>query len=289
MNEPASMKQAKAEQTTADSVTMEQTAADSATEGQSLVSEHELSQFPSLLLYGVRISQMGFADTITWLVNAIVERRTAHVVTVNPIMLMSALKDSGFMGMMRRAELVVPDGTGVVWAARHIGQPVKEKVAGIELMQKLIEVGDARGWRIFLLGATHEIIQAAAESLNKQYHGIQIVGVRDGFFTSAEDAQVIAQIREAAPDMLFVGRSQALQDPWIDQYKSQLQVPIMMGVGGSFDILSGKLKRAPKLFIRFHLEWFYRLLQEPWRYRRMLALPQFVILIWKNKGRNKKT
>ena len=246
---------------------------------------HKFLQYPKFALYSVQISQMNMLDTLAWLTQAIDERRLTQVITANPIMLMAALAKPKYMEMMRRAELIVPDGTGIVWAAKYLGQPVVEKIAGIELLQQLLNVGETKGWRVFLLGASPETIEITADKLKKRYPLIQFVGVRDGYFSPEEDNQVIQQIREAAPDILFVGRSADNQDTWIDRYKEQLQVPVMMGIGGSFDVLSGKLKRAPKWFIRFHLEWFYRLLQEPWRYRRMLLLPQFVLRVMKDKGK----
>jgi N-acetylglucosaminyldiphosphoundecaprenol N-acetyl-beta-D-mannosaminyltransferase len=117
------------------------------------------------------------------------------------------------------------------------------------------------------------------------YPGIRLVGCKDGYFSEEQDEEVIAEIREAAPDLLFVGRSADKQEPWIAKYKNRLGVPVVMGVGGSFDVLSGKLKRAPVLFQRLHLEWFFRLLQEPWRYKRMLALPKFVMKVIREKDK----
>jgi N-acetylglucosaminyldiphosphoundecaprenol N-acetyl-beta-D-mannosaminyltransferase len=134
-------------------------------------------------------------------------------------------------------------------------------VAGIDLMHELFAKGEIKGWRIFLLGASPEIIQVTAGKLKSRYPQLQLVGVRDGYFKADENEAVVNQIREAAPDILLVGRSADKQEPWIDRYKDDLGVPIMMGIGGSFDVLSGKLKRAPKIFISLRLEWFYRLLQ----------------------------
>jgi N-acetylglucosaminyldiphosphoundecaprenol N-acetyl-beta-D-mannosaminyltransferase len=179
----------------------------------------------------------------------------------------------------------VPDGAGLVWAASYVGEPVAEKVAGIDLMHELLAIGEVKGWRIFLLGASPEIIQLTADKLKSRYPQLQLAGVRDGYFKTDENEAVVNQIRESAADILLVGRSADKQEPWIDRYKDELGVPVMMGIGGSFDVLSGKLKRAPRIFIRLRLEWFYRLLQEPWRYRRMLLLPKFVVKVIRDKGK----
>jgi N-acetylglucosaminyldiphosphoundecaprenol N-acetyl-beta-D-mannosaminyltransferase len=236
-------------------------------------------------IYGIRVSKLNMQQTVESLVQAITNRQTTQVITANPIMLMTALEQPAYMAMMRRAELIVPDGAGLVWAASHIGDPVAEKVAGIDLMHELLAIGENKGWRVFLLGTSPEIIQITAERLQSRYPKLQLVGVRDGYFKENEDEAVVQQIREAAPDILFVGRASDNQEPWIDKYKAELGVPVVMGIGGSFDVLSGKLKRAPRVFIKFRLEWFYRLLQEPWRYRRMLLLPKFVVKVIRDKGK----
>jgi N-acetylglucosaminyldiphosphoundecaprenol N-acetyl-beta-D-mannosaminyltransferase len=238
---------------------------------------------PHVSIYGIRVCKLNKQQTIEWLVQAIENRQTTQVITANPIMLMTALEQPKYMAMMQRAELIVPDGAGLVWAASYIGKPVAEKVAGIDLMHELLALGEVKGWRIYLLGASPEIIQVTAGKLIERYPRLQLVGVRDGYFEVNEDEAIVRHIRETAPDILLVGRSADKQEPWIDQYKEQLGVPVIMGIGGSFDVLSGKLKRAPKLFIRFRLEWFYRLLQEPWRYRRMLLLPKFVVKVIRDK------
>ncbi|MEX2459784.1 MAG: WecB/TagA/CpsF family glycosyltransferase [Paenibacillaceae bacterium] len=240
---------------------------------------------PHVSIYGIRVSKLNMQQTVEWLVQAIANRQTMQVITANPIMIMTALQQPAYMAMMRRAELIVPDGAGLVWAASYVGDPVAEKVAGIDLMHELLAIGENKYWRIFLLGTSPEIIQITAKRLKSRYPKLQLVGVRDGYFKENEDEDVVCQIREAAPDILFVGRSADKQEPWIDQYKAELGVPVIMGIGGSFDVLSGKLKRAPRIFIRFRLEWFYRLLQEPWRYRRMLLLPKFVVKVIRDKGK----
>jgi N-acetylglucosaminyldiphosphoundecaprenol N-acetyl-beta-D-mannosaminyltransferase len=236
--------------------------------------------------YGIRVSKLNMQQTVEKLTQAIANRQPTQVITANPIMLMTALDQPEYMAMMQRAELIVPDGAGLVWAASYVGEPVAEKVAGIDLMHELFAKGEIKGWRIFLLGASPEIIQVTAGKLKSRYPQLQLVGVRDGYFKADENEAVVNQIREAAPDILLVGRSADKQEPWIDRYKDDLGVPIMMGIGGSFDVLSGKLKRAPKIFISLRLEWFYRLLQEPWRYRRMLLLPKFVVKVIRDKGKH---
>lgn len=245
--------------------------------------------FPKVSIFGVPFSKMDMQATVKYLTSSIAQRQVTQVVTANPIMVMTALESPEYMAMMNRAELIVPDGVGIVWAANYVGNPVTERVPGFDLLHELMRVGELKSWKVYLLGTAPETLSVTYEKLQHQYPGIQFVGHRDGYFGETEDAQVIAEIREAAPDILFVARSANNQEPWIDRYKNQLSVPIMMGVGGSFDVIAGKVKRAPTLFQKLRLEWFYRLLQEPWRYKRMLVLPKFAVKVMREKEKVQKT
>lgn len=238
--------------------------------------------YPTVSLYGVPFSKMDMKETVEHLAQAIAARRLHRVVTGNPIMLMVGLDNPSFHRTLATAELVVPDGAGVVWAARHLKQPVKERVAGFDLMHELLREGAKRSWSVYLLGASADIVKSAYANLQKQYPGMRFVGCRDGYFTDREDGEVVAAIRAANPDILLVARATMNQEPWIEKYQDVLGVPVVMGVGGSFDVVSGKLKRAPAIFRRMGLEWFYRLIQEPSRYKRMLVLPRFALKVIKD-------
>ncbi|GMK38242.1 acetylglucosaminyldiphosphoundecaprenol acetyl-beta-D-mannosaminyltransferase [Paenibacillus sp. CCS19] len=240
-------------------------------------------QIPTVSIYGLPFSKMSMDETIAKLTEAIANRETMHVITANPIMVMSAIEDQAYYNMMRTAELIVPDGTGVVWAANYVGEPVAERVPGFDILHRLMALGESKGWSVYLLGTDQQTIDQAAANLKQKYPGTRIAGVRNGYFGPDQDAEVVAEIRAAQPDILFVARSASTQEPWIARYKGELGVPVIMGVGGSFDIIAGKLKRAPKLFQKLRLEWFYRLLQEPYRYKRMLVLPKFVIKVIREK------
>lgn len=234
---------------------------------------------PTSSIFGIPVSKLGMEDTVTYL-TGVVQSRTPHqVITANPIMVMAALEDPKYKEIFINAEFVVPDGTGVVWAAQRGGSPVTERVAGFDLLHELMKQGEDKGWRIFLLGSTPEVIQETASRLQLQYPGTEIVGYRDGYFGPDQDREVIEQIKAVTPDILFVARASDTQEPWIARYKTELAVPIMMGVGGSFDAISGKTKRAPKWMQNMRMEWLYRLLKEPTRYRRMLALPKFAVKV----------
>ncbi|WP_274654239.1 WecB/TagA/CpsF family glycosyltransferase [Paenibacillus humicola] len=234
-------------------------------------------------IYGIRFSKMNMDETVRYLTDRVERRIPTQVITGNPIMVMTALDSTRYYEVMTGAELVVPDGTGVVWAASYIGDPVPERVPGFDLMHNLLREGELRGWRVFLLGTAQDIIEKAAASLTEQYPDIIIAGYRNGYFGPDDDAEVVRQIREAQVDLLFVARAADTQEPWIAQHKEALGVPVMMGVGGSLDIIAGVLKRAPVLFQKLRLEWLYRLLQQPSRYRRMFALPKFVVKVMRDK------
>lgn len=235
--------------------------------------------FPTVSIYGVPFSKMDMRSTVHFLTERIEARKPTRVVTGNPIMLMAGLDDPEYRRVLATADLIVPDGSGVVWAARRLNQPVKERVAGFDLMHELLREGDLRHWSVYLLGSTQEVLEAAEANLARQFPGVRFVGRRNGYFSDQEDEAVIADIRRANPDLLFVARSAANQEPWIAKHEKALAVPVMMGIGGSLDVISGKLKRAPALFRRLGIEWLYRLIQEPWRYKRMLALPKFALKV----------
>ncbi|MED5017048.1 WecB/TagA/CpsF family glycosyltransferase [Paenibacillus chibensis] len=246
---------------------------------------NRVEQVPTVPIYGLPVSRLGMEDTVKYLTEHLKQehRQPLQIITANPIMIMKALEEPDYMQVMRNAELLVPDGTGVVWAAARTDQPVQERVAGFDLLHELMRVGEDYHWKVYLLGSTPEVIQAAAERLHLQYPGVEISGFRDGFFGADQDAEVIAGIRAVAPDILFVARGADTQEPWIARYKEQLGVPLMMGVGGSFDVISGKSKRAPKLFQQMRAEWLYRLLRQPTRAARMLALPKFALKVMRDK------
>ncbi|MNM95721.1 putative N-acetylmannosaminyltransferase [compost metagenome] len=240
---------------------------------------------PTVSVFGVSVSKWSMADTVEYLAQAVASGAPHHVITANPIMMMTAIENSEYKKMMQTAELIVPDGTGLVWAAQKGGDPVAERVPGFDLLHELMKRGERESWKVYLLGSAREVIEEAARRLKNQYPGVVIAGCRDGYFGPDQDDEVIRDIVNAAPHLLFVARGADTQEPWIAKHKKMLGVPIMMGVGGSFDVISGRTKRAPKLFQKLRIEWLYRLLKEPTRFRRMLALPKFAIRVMR-EGEN---
>lgn len=242
-----------------------------------------IGQVPVTSIFGVNVSKLDMKGTVAVLERAVASKKPHQVITANPIMIMAALESEENMRAMREAELIVPDGAGVVWAAEEFGDPVAERVAGFDLLHELMKRGEELGWTAYLLGAAEEVVQEAAGRLQKQYPKVRIVGVRNGYFGAAENAEVIESIRQAQPDLLFVARDAKTQEPWIARHKHELGASVIMGVGGSFDVISGKTKRAPIFMQKLRLEWFYRLAKEPSRLPRMMALPQFMRKVKKAK------
>ena len=242
--------------------------------------------YPAVPIFGLPISKMDMAETVEYLARRIEARRPTQVITGNPIMVMAALERPDYYRVMEQADLIVPDGAGLVWASRVAGDPAPERVAGFDLMHELLREGERRRWSAYLLGARQDVVEEVARRLAERYPLVRIAGFRNGYFGPEEDAGVVKAIREAAPDLLFVARDAlTTQEPWIARYKHELGVPVMMGVGGSFDVIAGRTKRAPVIFQKLGLEWLYRLLRQPSRAGRMAALPRFAMKVLLARGK----
>jgi N-acetylglucosaminyldiphosphoundecaprenol N-acetyl-beta-D-mannosaminyltransferase len=192
-----------------------------------------------------------------------------HVV-VNVDKLVKASRDPGLQEIINNCALVSVDGMPVVWAARLLGLPLKERVAGIDLFEALMARAGEKGWRVFLLGARDEVVGKVAAIYTRKYPSLVLAGYRNGYWRSEDDArQVAEQIRASRADLLFVAISSPMKEQFLDKYQAHMRIPFAMGVGGSFDVAAGKIRRAPVWMQKAGLEWFFRFLQEPRRmYRR---------------------
>jgi len=207
-----------------------------------------------------------------------------QVVTANPLMILAAEKDAGLRSAFADAALVVPDGVGLVLAAVLQGRR-GTRVPGIELMERLCARAAETGRTVFLLGASPGVAEAAARGLVELNPGLKIAGTLHGYF-SGEGEDAVAAVSRAQPDLLFVALPMPFQDAWIRRNLGRLGAKVVMGVGGSFDVLSGKLRRAPVWMRSLGLEWLFRLIQEPGRWRRMLDLPIFLVRVLVSGRRN---
>ena len=195
------------------------------------------------------------------------------VVTPNSEIAQLCARDAALLEIINSADLVVPDGIGVIYASRILGRPLSQKVAGIELAAGILPRLKEEAFRLFLLGGKPGIAQQAKEKIEEKYPNI-ICGVHDGYFK--DDRQVIDEINQSGADMVFVCLGAPKQEIWMYENKDKLKVKAMLGLGGSLDVFAGQAKRAPQIFIKLGLEWLYRLLKEPWRIGRMMKLPQFL-------------
>ncbi len=205
------------------------------------------------------------------------------IATANAEMVMLAGEDPQLAAILAAADLVVPDGAGVVWAARRTGQSVPERVAGFDLAQQLLAASAKKGYRVYFLGGSPGIAAKAQAAAKAKYGSINFVGVHDGFFQLEETPALIDSINAARADLLFVALGVPKQEKWLDQFKDQLTAKAAIGVGGTFDVMAGVMKRAPLWMQRTNLEWLFRLILQPQRAIRMLALPRFALKILLSK------
>lgn len=230
----------------------------------------------SVRLLDVAITPLTMSQALERIDEFIRSREPHMVVTSDASAIVKAQEDPELHQIINTADLVTPDGIGVIWGARLFNLPVFERVSGVDLVSALSEIGPRRGYRLFLLGAAPGVAEAAAGNLRERYPGLSIVGTHHGYFPAEEEPGVLAEIRDARPDILFVAFGIPKQEKWIRRHLADLRVPVAIGVGGSFDVLSGRLKRAPVWMQKAGLEWLYRALIEPKRFMRLLALPRFV-------------
>ncbi len=244
------------------------------------------SRAPGLRILGVRIDDVTSAQTCDR-VMALVSGGGAHqIATVNPEFIVAAQRNPQFAEVLEKTVLNVPDGAGVLWAARRLGQPLRERVAGVDLVEHLCAVGSQYRWRAFFLGAREGIAERAAAIMAFKYSGLLVTGTHAGSPRIEDEAEIVARVRKARPNLLFVAYGAPAQDLWLarnlpmiysaDRLADEPPGLVGMGVGGAFDFLAGARQRAPKWMQDAGLEWLYRLLREPRRWRRQLALVQFV-------------
>lgn len=236
-------------------------------------------RFGSVRILGVRVDKVTTEQALGAMERFIAEGRPHQIVTLNPEFVMEAQRNPEFRVTLEEADLALPDGVGLLWAARLLGQPLPERVTGSDTVPLIAEMSARRGYRLYLLGAAPGVAEKAAEALRRKYPGVQIVGTYAGSPDPAEEEGIIARIREASPDFLFVAYGAPRQDLWIHRNLSRLGVPVCMGVGGTLDFIAGVAVRAPRWMRKMGLEWLHRLLHQPWRWRRMLALPRFAYLV----------
>jgi N-acetylglucosaminyldiphosphoundecaprenol N-acetyl-beta-D-mannosaminyltransferase len=242
-----------------------------------------------LRILGVRVDDVTMQEACDRL-SLLMEQGGVHqVATVNPEFIMAAQRDPEFAMLLEHTALNVPDGVGVLWAAKRMGRPLRERVAGVDMMHQLCARGSQYKWRAFFLGAQPGIAERAAANLALKYQGLVVAGTFAGSPHPDGDSEVLARVRKARPNLLFVAYGAPAQDKWLARNLPRLELApppegapagvVGIGVGGAFDFLTGIQKRAPNWMQHMGLEWLYRLGRQPWRWRRQLALIRFSLAV----------
>ena len=237
-------------------------------------------------IMGVRIHNVTMQEALDHLEGMLARGEKGYVVTPNAEIVYLGRKDEAARAVLNGAALSVPDGLGVVRAASVYGTPVKDKVAGVELAEKLLPILVEQNKSLYILGAKPGVAERAAKNLTEKYPGLRIAGVHDGYFK--EDGEVLPGIQGSGADVCFVCLGAPKQEYWMQKNLAASGCSLMLGVGGSVDIYAGEAQRAPKIFIKLGLEWFYRLLREPRRIGRMMSLPKFLLLTMGDRIKGKK-
>lgn len=207
----------------------------------------------------------------------------SFIVTPNPEIVFNASKDAELGKIIEEADMVIPDGIGLVYASRIIGKPLRERVTGIDFLEKMLRYLQETGKSVFLLGSRPGVAEKASEKMKEKYPGLIVAGTHHGYFKPEEEEKILEAINAAKPDFLCVALGSPKQDKFIHRYKGRLSAKAAIGVGGSLDVWAGELKRAPEFYRKYGLEWLYRLIQEPHRYKRMSVLPVFMIKVIANQ------
>jgi N-acetylglucosaminyldiphosphoundecaprenol N-acetyl-beta-D-mannosaminyltransferase len=224
-------------------------------------------------------------ETISIIDKAIRERKQLHHVVVNAAKLVYMQKDKELYDSVVNCDIINPDGQAVVWASRFLGQALKERVAGIDLMQNLVKLASEKNYKVFFFGAKEEVVKGVVDKYSEMYSSEIIAGYRNGYFKKEEEETIAKQIASSGADILFVAISSPTKEIFLNKYKDIINTPFIMGVGGSFDVVAGKVNRAPLWMQNAGLEWFYRFLQEPrrmWR-RYLVTNSLFIYYMLKEK------
>ncbi len=237
----------------------------------------------SVSILGLPIQNVTMSEAVNDVYGFFGARESKIVVTPNAEILQMYSTDPAVKEALEKADYIVPDGVGVLLAAKRLGTPLKEKVAGVELSRNLLEKAAKEGGNVYLLGAKPGVAAEAKRCLEEEIPGVSIVGVQDGYFKPEEVPAIIEEINALDVDMLFVCLGAPKQEQWMAEHKKDLKVGVMLGLGGSLDIFSHTLKRAPQWMIQCRIEWLYRVLKEPYRIGRIANLPKFLWSIKKEK------
>lgn len=245
----------------------------------------------TLDILGISVDKVDMHRAISIFSNLMEKEECSMIVTPNSEILINATKDPSLRGIIESANLVIPDGIGLVYASKILGQPLKERVTGIDFMEMILIWLQEHGKSIYLLGSKPEmegsegVAELAAKKKQSQYPNLRIVGTHHGYFKPEEEAFLVEEINASGADVLCVALGSPKQEEFIARHRNNLKAKVAIGVGGSLDVWAGTLKRAPEFYQKHGLEWLYRFLQEPTRYKRMAALPTFMMRVMVSRGK----
>lgn len=228
-------------------------------------------------ILGVDVSKETYDSLTAELFSRAKEGKKSFIVAVNPEKIIKAEQDLNLKKLINSADYQIPDGIGVLLASKLQRGQIRDRITGIDLMMRIVVESSNQEKEVFLYGGKPGVAEKAKQQLLKEYPKLKIVGVLDGYQT--DDQQLIDKINKTKPTIIFVALGSPRQEEWILKNKENLNVSIFQGVGGSFDVIAGNIKRAPAFFLKFGLEWLYRLLMEPWRWKRQLAIPRFLVKV----------
>lgn len=236
---------------------------------------------------GVPVDPFTMAQTVSKTCDFVEKKAFAHLIGVNADKYLQMLDSPEMDRIVRRCELINADGASMILAARKLGVDIPERVAGVDLMHELCSVSEQRGYSIYLLGARQEVVEKTKAVLEEKYPGIQIVGYRNGYFSESEFDDIAAEVQACNPAIVFVGITSPKKERLIEHFRSLGMRGSYVGVGGTFDVVSGKIPRAPMWMQRMKLEWLFRLMQEPRRLFKRYAVgnTRFLYLVHKEKKR----
>lgn len=220
-------------------------------------------RYPILNTY---VNALSMDETVDYIKKVIARRNppVQHVV-INALKVNLMEEDPKLREIVNSCPLINADGSSILWAAKQLGVPVEERVTGIDLFLRLVKEAAENGYKIYLFGAKEEVVTKVRDIFQQQYPTLQIAGYRNGYFTPEQEPQIVADMAASGADMMFVAFSSPKKEYWVNKYLNQLNIPFVMGVGGSFDVVAGVTKRAPEFWQKIGMEWFYRFIQEPRR------------------------
>jgi len=237
-------------------------------------------------ILGVPVIPYTMDEAVAKLTGDTLANKNNFIVTANAEIIMMAQEDGEYKRLLSEtADIILPDGAGTVWAGNYLGYTIPERVAGYDLYLRLLEEAARNTIPVYFFGGKPGIAEEAAEEGKRRWPGLKVAGCRNGYFSADEEPGIIEGINRSGAAMLFAALGAPKQEKWLAKYREQLKPNLLMGIGGSFDVLAGKMQRAPKWMQDAKLEWLFRLVKQPSRFGRMLALPKFVFAVRAEKGK----